>query len=348
LTGISHSQNGEAAGLDAAFMERAIALAATVRRKVSPNPWVGAVIVAKGEVVGEGATSPPGGAHAEIAALKQARGAAKGATCYVTLEPCCHEGRTGSCVDALISAGITRVVIATTDPDEQVSGKGIEALRAAHLDVSLGMCQKMVESQLAPYLKHRRTHRPYVVLKLAMSLDGRIAAPDGTSKFITGIPAQNDAHELRADSDAILVGANTVRVDDPSLTVRLEDGNGASDAAVRDPLRVVLGKAAKGARVAPCLELSGNLGDILDDLGGRGVLQLLVEGGAHVAHGFHRAALVDHYVFYLAPALFGGDDALGAFAGKGAATLEEMFRGSITAITRLGEDLRIDLKARAS
>jgi diaminohydroxyphosphoribosylaminopyrimidine deaminase/5-amino-6-(5-phosphoribosylamino)uracil reductase len=192
-----------------------------------------------------------------------------------------------------------------------------------------------VAEQLAPYLTHRRTGRPYVVLKLAASLDGRTAAADGTSRWITGEAARADAHRLRAESDAVLVGAGTVRVDDPALTVRHVEG--------RDPLRVVLGKAPPDARVQPCLEMSGDLGPILDDLGARGVLQLLVEGGATVAGAFHRAGLVDAYVLYLAPALFGGDDAPGLFSGAGAATMTDVWRGRITRVTPVGDDIRVDL-----
>jgi diaminohydroxyphosphoribosylaminopyrimidine deaminase/5-amino-6-(5-phosphoribosylamino)uracil reductase len=178
------------------------------------------------------------------------------------------------------------------------------------------------------------------VVKLAASLDGRTAAPDGTSQWITGDAARADAHRLRAESDAVLVGAGTVRADDPSLTVRHVEGT--------DPLRVVLGRAPEGARVLPALELDGDLGDVLDALGGKGVLQLLVEGGATVAGAFHRAGLVDRYVVYLAPALFGGDDARGLFAGPGAATMAEVWRGRITGVRRLGDDLRIDLVARSA
>ncbi|MBN2624728.1 MAG: RibD family protein, partial [Acidimicrobiales bacterium] len=178
------------------------------------------------------------------------------------------------------------------------------------------------------------------VLKLAASLDGRTAAPDGTSRWITGEAARADAHRLRAESDAVLVGAGTVRADDPSLTVRHVDG--------RDPLRVVLGHAPAGAKVHPCLEVQGDLGDVLDDLGDRQVLQLLVEGGATVAGAFHRAGLVDRYVLYLAPALFGGDDAPGLFSGAGAATMSDVWRGHITRVTPLGDDIRVDLQPARS
>jgi diaminohydroxyphosphoribosylaminopyrimidine deaminase/5-amino-6-(5-phosphoribosylamino)uracil reductase len=192
-----------------------------------------------------------------------------------------------------------------------------------------------VSEQLAPYLVHRRTGRPYVVLKLAATLDGRTAAPDGTSQWITGPDARADAHRLRAESQAVLVGAGTVRTDDPSLTVRHVEGP--------DPLRVVLGRAPAGARVHPCLEVSGDLGEVLDDLGRRGVVQLLVEGGATVAHAFHRAGLVDRYVTYLAPALFGGDDALALFRGPGAATMDAVRRGRFVSVSALGDDVRLDL-----
>jgi diaminohydroxyphosphoribosylaminopyrimidine deaminase / 5-amino-6-(5-phosphoribosylamino)uracil reductase len=325
-------------------MLRAVELGSGVRTTTSPNPWVGCVIVAADGRVAEGATQPPGGPHAEAVALTAARAAGldlRGATVYVTLEPCSHHGRTPPCADALAAVGVGRVVVALADPDPLVSGRGIDRLRASGIDVSTGTAAAVVRDQLAPYLTHRRTGRPLVVLKLAASLDGRTAAPDGTSRWITGDAARADAHRLRAESDAVLVGAGTVRADDPELTVRHAEG--------RDPLRVVLGHAPPGARVHPALELEGDLRTVLDELGARDVLQLLVEGGAGVAGAFHRAGLVDRYVLYLAPALFGGDDAPGLFSGSGAATMSDVWRGQITRVTPLGDDIRVDLiPARSS
>jgi diaminohydroxyphosphoribosylaminopyrimidine deaminase/5-amino-6-(5-phosphoribosylamino)uracil reductase len=322
---------------DEVAMGRAIALAAGVRTRTSPNPWVGCVVESADGRVFEGATNPPGGPHAEAVALAAAGDAAHGATAWVTLEPCAHEGRTPPCADALIGAGVARVVVGIEDPDPQVRGAGIARLRDAGIHVEVGTRSTEVAEQLAPYVKHRTTGRPWVVLKLASSLDGRTAAPDGTSRWITGEAARTDAHRLRAESDAVLVGAGTVRADDPTLTVRHIDG--------RDPLRVVLGVAPAGARVHPCLEMGGELETVLDDLGGKGIVQLLVEGGASVAGAFHRAGLVDRYVVYLAPVLLGGDDGLPLLAGPGASTIADAWRGRIVSVDRLGDDLRVEVAA---
>ncbi|HWD56139.1 MAG TPA: bifunctional diaminohydroxyphosphoribosylaminopyrimidine deaminase/5-amino-6-(5-phosphoribosylamino)uracil reductase RibD [Acidimicrobiales bacterium] len=343
---------------DVEHMRRAMALADTVRASTAPNPWVGSVIVpadadadahatasttatATAEPnVFEGATAPPGGPHAEVTALARAGGAARGATLYATLEPCSHQGRTPPCVDAIIEAGVIRVVIGIEDPDRRVAGRGVAALRAAGIEVTEGVAADEVAEQLAPYVKHRSTGQPWVVLKMAASLDGRTAAPDGTSRWITGEAARRDVHRLRAHSDAVLVGAGTVRADDPALTVRLDD-------VPRDtqPLRVVLGKAPQGAKMLPALELQGELGGVLTELGRRGVVQLLVEGGASVAHDFHAAGLVDRYVLYLAPVFFGGDDGRPLFAGPGAGTLGDVWRGRVVSVEQLGADLRVEVAA---
>src|SRR5579862_2634205 len=259
---------------DLAAMGRALALAASVRARTSPNPWVGCVVAA-GDATFEGATQPPGGQHAEAMALAAAGSRARGATLYATLEPCAHHGRTPPCAQAIVEAGVSRVVVAVLDPDPQVSGRGVDVLRQAGVTVDVGVGATEGTELLAPYLKHRRTSRPWVVLKLAATLDGRIAAPDGTSKWLTGPEARADAHRLRAESDAVLVGAGTVRADDPELTVRLAGGDDAPP-SVHDhqPLRVVLGRAPDGARVHPALEMDGDLGTVLDELGHKGVLQL--------------------------------------------------------------------------
>lgn len=323
--------------VDEMIMARALELGSSVRASAHPNPWVGAVITMDGRTY-EGATESPGRRHAEAVALAAAPDDLAGATVHVTLEPCCSfpGKRTPSCAEALIARGVSRVVIALEDPDERVRGQGILALRNAGIDVEVGVGAALASRQLAPYLHHRRTGRPYVVLKLAATLDGRTAAPDGTSQWITGEAARRDTHRLRAESDAILVGAGTVRADNPSLDVRLAPG--------RNPRRVVLGSAPVGAAVHPCTELGGDLDAVLDRLGAEGVGQLLVEGGATVAAGFHRGGLVDRYVIYLAPALFGGDDAPGLFHGSGASSMDDIWRGRLVGCRQVGDDLCVDLE----
>ena len=325
-------------------MARAVARAEHSRLLAPPNPWVGAVLVTDDGTSFEGSTRRPGGPHAEREVLSRAGERARGATLYVTLEPCSFHGRTPPCVDAVIEAGVARVVVAQPDPDHRVAGVGLDALRRAGIEVSVGPGAAAVERQLAPYLAQRRSGRPLVVLKLAATLDGRVAAADGSSQWITGPEARADAHRLRAESDAIVVGAGTVRADDPRLTVR---GVVAPDGRpVREPLRVVLGRAPEGAAIHPCLELDGDPGAILDQLGRRGdVLQVMIEGGASVAAQFHRAGLVDRYVFYLAPALMGGADGRPVLDGPGAATIAEAWRGRIESVVTLGPDLRLDISS---
>jgi diaminohydroxyphosphoribosylaminopyrimidine deaminase/5-amino-6-(5-phosphoribosylamino)uracil reductase len=328
---------------DERAMRRAIELAASVRATAHPNPWVGCLIESVDGHIFEGATQPPGQAHAEVVALERAGDAARGATVWVTLEPCSHTARTPPCADALVAAGVRRVVVAIDDADARVQGRGIARLRAAGIDVAVGVGAHEVRAQLAPYLKHRTTGRPWVVLKLAATLDGRTAAPDGTSQWITGEAARADVHRLRAESDAVLVGAGTVKADDPALTVRLAPSVTPDGSDRRDPLRVVLGNAPPGARCQPCLELTGDLEAALHELGRRDVVQVLVEGGATVAGDFHRAGLVDRYVLYLAPALSGGDDSRPLFRGPGAPTISDVWRGRIESVEQLGDDLKVAL-----
>jgi diaminohydroxyphosphoribosylaminopyrimidine deaminase/5-amino-6-(5-phosphoribosylamino)uracil reductase len=326
-------------------MAEAMLAAAGVRARTSPNPWVGAVVETVDGRTFTGATEPPGGRHAEVVAIEAARAAGAdtaGGTIWTTLEPCCHTGRTGPCTAAIIDAGVARAVVALVDPDPLVAGAGVDRLREAGVEVTVGVGEGEVRRQLAPDQKHRTTGRPWVVLKLAASLDGRTAAPDGSSRWITGEAARADAHRLRAESDAVLVGAGTVRADDPELTAR------AGPEPARQPLRVVLGEAPTTAKVHPCVEMSGPLADVLAELGQQGIVQLMVEGGPTVAHAFHAEGLVDRYVLYVAPALFGGDDGRALFTGAGAPTIDDVWRGRIAAVERVGDDLRIELESAVS
>ena len=321
-------------------MQHAVQLGESVRGTTAPNPWVGAVLVTADGPTFEGATEPPPGRHAEIVALDASAAAGidpAGGTLFTTLEPCSHTGRTAPCIEAIISAGIARVAVGVTDPDVNVAGRGIDALRAAGIEVDEGVGAAAVEFSLRPYLHQRREGRPWVVLKLAATLDGRIAAADGTSQWITSPAARADAHALRARCDAVLVGAGTVRDDNPSLTVR--------DAPGADPRRFVLGTAPTGANLHPCTEVSGPLPEVLAGLAADGVVELLVEGGAGVAGEFHRAGLVNEYVIYLAPTLMGGDDGLPMLAGEGAPTIGELWRGQFAELRRIGPDVRITMLA---
>jgi len=208
-------------------------------------------------------------------------------------------------------------------------------LQEAGIDVTNGVLADDVDRQLEAYLWHRRTGRPFVLAKIAASVDGASAAPDGSSQWITGEAARRDGHRLRAESDAILVGAGTVRADDPSLTVRHVEGT--------DPLRVVLGSAPTDARVRPCLEWDGSLTDLLDELGRRGVLQILIEGGSAVLRSFHDAGLINRFVIYLAPILFLGTDAQPVIAGPTVTSIQDVWRGRFLGCKSVGDDIRIEL-----
>ena len=321
---------------DERMMRLAVDTACTARLRSRPNPWVGAVVVAQNGEVFTGATLEPGNAHAEIVALNAAAHHAQGSTLFSTLEPCNHTGRTGPCTQAIIDAGVSRVVVGTLDPDSKVSGSGVQQLRDAGLTVDVGVLEQEVKQQLAAYLHHRATGRPFVVLKMASTIDGRIAAADGSSKWITGETARKRVHQLRAESDAIVVGAGTVRADDPSLTVRDADGP--------SPRRIVLGTIDASAKVHPCTQWTGTLPDLLDTLGKEGVVQLLVEGGARVAASFHRERLINQYIMHIAPVIAGGDNAAGVFAGPAASTMADMWRGRIVSSTNLDGDIEIILE----
>jgi len=318
-----------------AGMQQAIDVAQTARLRTAPNPWVGCVITTADGRTFTGATEPPGQRHAEVVALDAALAAGadvRGAEVHVTLEPCSHHGRTGPCAERLIAAGVARVNVALQDPDPRVAGSGLAALRAAGIEVHHGDGADAAREQLRPYLHHRTTGRPFVVMKIAATLDGRTAARDGSSQWITGETARRRVHQLRAESQAVCTGAGTVRADNPMLTVRHVEGP--------NPMRVVLGTAPDGALVHPCLQWHEPLDALLDHLGAQGVLQLLVEAGPRVSASFHRSGLVNRYVFHLAPALAGGDSP-GMFDGPGMASIGDLWRGRVVSTQPLGDDLEI-------
>ncbi|MFD8411194.1 bifunctional diaminohydroxyphosphoribosylaminopyrimidine deaminase/5-amino-6-(5-phosphoribosylamino)uracil reductase RibD [Streptomyces sp. NPDC059650] len=344
-------------------MRRAVELAARGLGSTSPNPVVGCVITdASGTVVGEGWHQRAGGPHAEVHALRAAGTAARGATAYVTLEPCNHTGRTGPCAQALIEAGISRVVYAVPDPNPQASG-GAATLRAAGIPAEGGFLQAEAEAGNAAWLTAVRLGRPHVTWKYAATLDGRSAAADGTSRWITSPESRADVHRLRAESDAVLVGGGTLRADDPHLAVRGIDGatqplRVALDtratllptARILDdaaPTLLVVGEDADTRHLPPGTEVlrlplhDGRVGvhDLLTALYARGVRALFLEGGPTLAGAFLEAGAVDRVIGYVAPALLGAGPA--ALAGAGITTIARAVRLEITEAVRTGTDLRI-------
>ena len=364
-------------------MARAFDLARSALGWTSPNPAVGAVLVRRSrsdergeriQIVGEGATQPPGGAHAEAIALREAGTRAQGATLYVTLEPCAHHGRTPPCTDALIEAGVAAVVVACLDPDPNVAGRGLEQLRGAGLTVTLGDGAAQAASHYEAYQHHRRSGRPFVSAKFAASLDGRIAATSGDSRWISGPQTLAWAHQQRPHFDAILVGVETILLDNPQLTARPREWRGP----VPQPLRVVLdsrGRTPLDARVLDDLDSSPTLiattelapeswrstlesrgvgvailpaehgrvalGPLLDRLGQQaGIVHLLVEGGGEVLGAFFDQRLIDKVHAVIAPMLIGGD-AQTAVRGRGAERMRDVLRLSSVNVEHLGDDLLI-------
>ncbi len=358
---------------DQQFMRAALTLAARGLGRVAPNPAVGCLIVKQGRVLGRGWTRPGGRPHAETEALKQAGADARGATAYVTLEPCAHHGKTPPCAEALVRAGLARVVVAVEDPDTRVAGRGLKILRAAGIAVEVGVCRGQAERLNAGFLKRVLKGRPLVVLKLATSLDGRIATHSGDSQWITGPLARRRAHLLRSRADAILVGSSTAVLDNPRLDVRLpglEDRRPLRvvvDGRLRLPLTHDLVKRAKerptllvthdgnpAARLAAyrnagvevvqvAAEPGGHvsLPATLDLLGERGVTRLLVEGGGHLAASLLRDGLVDRLAWFQAPLVIGGDG-VAAVSGFGVEQLDQAPRFLQAAMAQLGRD-RIDI-----
>ncbi len=351
-------------------MRAALALARRGLGQVAPNPAVGCVLVEAGQVVGRGWTQPGGRPHAETEALARAGAEARGATAFVTLEPCSHHGKTPPCAEALIAAGIARCVVALEDPDPRVSGRGLAQMRDAQIAVECGLLGEEAAELNGGYLVRSRAGRPRVTLKLATTLDGRIATRKGESRWITGPASRARAHLLRAESDGVLVGSGTAVADNPRLDVRLPGLES------RAPLRIVLdGRlrlplthdlVVRAREQATCLvtrtgndpgrlgayrdagvepievaedeESNLSLAATLEALGGRGLNELLVEGGGHVAAGLLRQGLVDRLVWFRAAKIIGGDG-LPAAAGFGLEHLAEAPGFELVSVTRAGEDL---------
>ena len=357
------------ADLDSTFMRRALRLAGKGEGRTSPNPMVGALVVKDGDIVGSGWHKGPGLPHAEVLALDEAGSKARGSVVYVTLEPCSHHGRTPPCIDALIAASPSEVVISMTDPDARVSGKGIAALEAAGINTRVGVLEPDALKLNEAYAMHRRHGRPFVTLKSAITLDGKTSAFDGSSKWITGAEARRDVHRLRSVSDAVCVGIGTVVADDPSLTVR--------DAPVKgkQPLRVVVdpsGRIDPDAKlfheqgtvvvmregIAPrnkekivgaggevlAVESKGDgidLQAMLRSLASRDVMSLLLEGGPSLAASFIEQDLIDKVVLYIAPKLMGGPSAKGLIEGWVAKSIGDAIELRIDDVKAVGKDIRV-------
>ena len=314
-------------------MERALALAERGRGTTDPNPVVGAVLVHEGEVVGEGWHERAGGSHAEVVALEAAGEAARGATLYVTLEPCSHHGRTPPCSDAIAAAGVARVVYGAGDPNPEVAGEGLTMLRDAGISVDAAEpdLAELARRQNEAWRVWIALRRPFVTYKAAMTLDGRLAASSGDARWVSSGESRRRVHELRAASDAVGVGMGTVRAENPALTAR-------DVGATRQPRRLAFGSGPvpDGSE----LELvEGSLPSALARLGQEGVQSLLLEGGPTLAGAFLREGLIDKVVFFLAPKLIGGDDAPPLFAGQGAPTLADAVVLDGLEVGRSGEDV---------
>jgi diaminohydroxyphosphoribosylaminopyrimidine deaminase/5-amino-6-(5-phosphoribosylamino)uracil reductase len=350
---------------DEKFMRRALQLAERGRGKVHPNPMVGCVLVRNGRIVGSGWHTHFGGPHAEPGALKQAGSRARGATAYVTLEPCCYFGKTPACTEALIAAGIKRVVAATTDPNPRVAGKGLRRLRAHGIKTVLGLMREEALALNRPFWNLMQKKRPYVILKAAASLDGRIETASGQSKWITSAAARAVSRRMRSQVDAILVGADTVIRDNPRLTA----------SGGRHPLRIVLdsrlrtpprakvytgpGQACVATTKAPngrvakdnfirLKRRSGGLDlkALLLELGRRGVACLLVEGGPKVHTSFLEANLVDEVALFIAPKLIGGSKARSFYEGAGVKSLPKASRLKNVSYEVVGDDLLVRGRVR--
>ncbi|PIE70490.1 MAG: riboflavin biosynthesis protein RibD [Deltaproteobacteria bacterium] len=357
---------------DRDYMEMALSLAERGRGFTSPNPMVGAVVVKAGEVIGRGWHQRAGGPHAEVYAIDDAGSAARGADIYVTLEPCNHTGRTPPCTEKIINAGICRVVMAMRDPNPVAAG-GLERLEAAGIAVVSGVCEEKARTLNESFVKYTQTKKPFVIVKCASTLDGRIATRTGDSKWITGPSARRYVHEIRHYADGILVGAGTVMADDPSLTTRLPDIDG------QDPVRIILDPAletpadakvlrqesdsgtifiaapdvdvdrkklleSRGAKVLfiPMSASGFDLDTLLEAIGGLGITSLLVEGGSQVIGRFLRAGVADKLMLFFAPKLLGGDDGIPVTAGAGPEQMADAIRLDHLQVRRFDDDLLVE------
>lgn len=359
-----------------AFMKRAITLAENGKGRTSPNPYVGAVIVNEGKIVGEGFHQKAGEPHAEIHALRAAQEKAKGATLYVNLEPCCHSGRTPPCTDAILNAEIATVYIAHEDPNPKVAGKGIKILEKSGVETNVGYCgelKRTAEKLNEIYIKYIRTGHPFVILKTAMSLDGKIATATGESQWITSPESRHFVHKIRDEVDAILVGIGTVISDDPALTTRLTDKEGKdatriildshgrtpTDAKVINseseadviiavtpnaPNKNIAALKEAGAEVLVIPEKDGQVcfKSLMTLLGDRGITSVLVEGGGKVNASALASGVVDKLMCFIAPKLIGGKDARGVFDGEGIKHLTEAPELEQLTVTQLERDLLIE------
>jgi len=360
---------------DRRHMERALELAAQAYGRTSPNPLVGAVVVRDGEIVGEGWHRRAGEPHAEVLALKDARGKAKGATLYSTLEPCCHHGRTPPCTEAILKAGIARVVAAMEDPNPGVHSRGLEALRSAGVEVGVGCLRKKAEKLNTPYIKFITKGLPYVTVKTAASLDGKIATSTGDSRWITGLDSRRMVHHFRNYTDAVLIGIRTVLADDPRLDVRVNfpdlrhpqkvivDSKGRMPTRGRtitpDPRTIVavspkasltritsLEDAGARVEVIQGSQVRVDMTRLMRRLAELDIVTVLVEGGGGVSGSLFEAGLVDEVVAFIAPMLIGGVKAPGPVGGRGVQRVIDAHRLVDVTFEQVGEDLMIRGKVR--
>lgn len=357
---------------DKIYMKRALRLAQRARGKTAPNPMVGAVVVKDGTVVGEGFHPRAGAPHAEVLALAEAGEQARGATLYTNLEPCCHtDKRTPPCTDAILKSGLRRVVAAAADPNPKVAGRGLALLGRAGIEVAEGLLRHEAERLNEVFIKYVTTGRPFVILKAAITLDGRIATAKGASRWISGEAARREVHRLRSEVDAVLVGIGTVLADDPLLTARRRGRKNPLRVVIDPDLKMplqsrvvasiseapVLAVTTSRAALAKSARLERSGVDVLrlphrkgmislpllfERLGERGIASVLIEGGGVVNGAALRAGAVDKVIFYIAPKLLAGDDARSVVSGKAFSSLEDAILLGGMSVRKIGDDLRVE------